>query len=75
MIRTIYHLRRMSEEVSAGAMRVCGAHAYVKGKPLERIFRDMVGGNVMAWKTDQLRLSLGQGALGLPVSLGGPVGA
>ncbi|MBA4181182.1 MAG: acyl-CoA dehydrogenase, partial [Anaerolinea sp.] len=74
LIRTVYHLRRMSEEVSAGAMKVCGAHAYVKGSPLERIFRDMVGGNVMAWKTDELQLSLGQGALGLPVSFVGPAG-
>lgn len=74
LIRTVYHLRRMSEEVSAGAMKVCGAHAYVKASPLERIFRDMVGGNVMAWKTDELQLSLGQGALGLPVSFVGPAG-
>ena len=43
-------------------------------KPLERIFRDMVGGNVMAWKTDELRISLGQGALGMPVTFVGPAG-
>jgi len=72
--RTVYHLRRMSEEVSQGAMRVCGAHAYVRSRPLERIFRDMVGGNVMAWKTDELQLSLGQGALGMPISFVGPAG-
>jgi alkylation response protein AidB-like acyl-CoA dehydrogenase len=72
MVRVIYHLRRMSEEVSAGAMRVCGAHAYVRSRSLERIFRDMVGSNVMAWKTDQLRQTLGQGALGLPITIGGP---
>lgn len=74
MLRTTYHLRRMGEEVSQGAMRVCGAHAYVRARPLERIFRDMVGGNVMAWKTDELQLSLGQGALGLPVNFVGPAG-
>jgi alkylation response protein AidB-like acyl-CoA dehydrogenase len=74
LVRTVYHLRRMSEEVSAGAMKVCGAHAYVKASPLERIFRDMVGGNVMAWKTDELQLALGQGALGLPISFVGPAG-
>ena len=74
LLLTMYHLRRMSEEVSAGAMRVCGAHAYVRGKSLERIFRDMIGGNVMAWKTDELRMLLGQGALGMQVSFGGPVG-
>ena len=74
LARTVYHLRRMSEEVSAGAMRVCGAHAYVRGRSIERIFRDMVGSNVMAWKTDQLKLLLGQGSLGLPVTFGGPVG-
>ncbi|MCC7364971.1 MAG: acyl-CoA/acyl-ACP dehydrogenase [Dehalococcoidia bacterium] len=72
--RTVYHLRRMSEEVSQGAMKVCGAHAYVKARELERIFRDMVGGNVMAWKTDELLLSLGQGALGMPITFVGPAG-
>ena len=75
MVRTIYHLRRMSEEVSAGAMRVCGAHAYVRARPLERIFRDMVGSNVMAWKTDQLRQVMGQGALGMDITIGGPAPA
>ena len=74
LVRTVYHLRRMSEEISQGAMRVCGAHAYVRNRPLERIFRDMVGGNVMAWKTDELVMSLGQSALGLPISFVGPAG-
>lgn len=74
LVRTVYHLRRMSEEVSAGAMRTCGAHAYVRSQALERIYRDMVGGNVMAWKTDELRLSLGQGALGMPITFVGPAG-
>jgi alkylation response protein AidB-like acyl-CoA dehydrogenase len=74
LVRTVYHLRRMSEEISQGAMRVCGAHAYVRTQPLERIFRDMVGGNVMAWKTDELLLSLGQGALGMQINFGGPAG-
>lgn len=74
MVRTVYHLRRMSEEVSAGSMRICGAHAYVKNRPLERIFRDMVGGNVMAWKTDELMHSLGLSALGQPITFVGPAG-
>lgn len=74
LVRTVYHLRRMSEEVAQGAMRVCGAHAYVRNRPLERIFRDLVGGNVMAWKTDELVVSLGQGALGIPISFVGPAG-
>ncbi len=74
LVRTVYHLRRMSEEVSAGAMRTCGAHAYVKNRPLERIYRDMVGGNVMAWKTDELMHSLGLSALGQPISFVGPAG-
>ena len=74
MIRTVYHLRRMGEEVAQGAMKVCGAHAYVRARPLERIFRDLVGGNVMAWKTDELLLGLGQGALGMPVTITGPGG-
>jgi alkylation response protein AidB-like acyl-CoA dehydrogenase len=74
MARTTYHLRRMSEELAQGSMKVCGAHAYVKSKPLERIFRDMIGGNVMAWKTDELQISLGQGALGMPITFVGPAG-
>lgn len=74
LVRTVYTLRRMSEEVSQGAMRVCGAHAYVRNRPLERIFRDMVGGNVMAWKTDELQQALGQSALGMPITFVGPAG-
>jgi alkylation response protein AidB-like acyl-CoA dehydrogenase len=74
LVRTVYHLRRMSEEVSQGAMRVCGAHAYVKNRSLERIYRDMVGGNVMAWKTDELMHSLGLSALGQPITFVGPAG-
>jgi alkylation response protein AidB-like acyl-CoA dehydrogenase len=72
MVRTIYTLRRMSEEISAASMRICGAHAYLRNRSLERIFRDQVGCNVMAWKTDQLRQTLGQAALGLPITVGGP---
>jgi alkylation response protein AidB-like acyl-CoA dehydrogenase len=75
MVRTVYHLRRMSEEVAQGAMKVCGAHAYVKNRPLERIFRDLVGGNVMAWKTDELQHSLGLSALGQPITFVGPAGS
>jgi alkylation response protein AidB-like acyl-CoA dehydrogenase len=74
MVRTVYHLRRMSEEVAQGAMKICGAHAYVAGHPLERVFRDMVGGNVMAWKTPHLAHLLGLAALGRPITLVGPAG-
>jgi alkylation response protein AidB-like acyl-CoA dehydrogenase len=74
MVRTVYHLRRMSEEVAGDAMKICGAHAYVSGSRLERIFRDMVGGNVMAWKTDQLVQMLGLSALGREITLAGPAG-
>lgn len=74
MVRTVYHLRLMSEEVADGAMRTCGAHAYVSGSRLERIYRDMVGSNVMAWKTDQLVHMLGLSALGREITLAGPAG-
>jgi alkylation response protein AidB-like acyl-CoA dehydrogenase len=74
MARTVYHLRLMSEEVADGAMRTCGAHAYVAGSRLERIYRDMVGSNVMAWKTDQLAHMLGLSALGREITLAGPAG-
>ncbi|MEX2080539.1 MAG: acyl-CoA dehydrogenase family protein [Dehalococcoidia bacterium] len=75
MVLTVYHLRRMSEEVAMGSMKVCGAHAYVRSRPLERIFRDLTGGIVMAWKTDQLLQTLGRGALGMPITIVGPAGA
>jgi len=74
MVRTVYHLRRMAEEIAQDSLRICGAHAYVSGRPLERIFRDLVGANVMAWKTDQLVQMLGLGALGREITLAGPAG-
>ncbi|WP_106968462.1 acyl-CoA dehydrogenase family protein [Streptomyces canus] len=75
LVRTLFHLRRMSEEVSMGAMKVCGAHGYVTAQKLERIFRDLVGGVVMAWKTDHLQQTLGLGALGRPIVFTGPAGS
>lgn len=75
LVRTLFHLRRMSEEVAMGAMKVCGAHGYVTAQRLERIFRDLVGGVVMAWKTDQLQQTLGVGALGRPIVFTGPAGS
>lgn len=75
LVRTLFHLRRMSEEVAMGAMKVCGAHGYVTAQRLERIFRDMLGGVVMAWKTDQLQQTLGVGALGRPIAFTGPAGS
>ncbi len=73
-IRTLFHLRRMAEEVAMGSMKTCGAHGYVKSRSLERIFRDLLGGVVMAWKTDDLQQKLGIGALGRPVMVSGPGG-
>lgn len=75
LVRTVYHLRRMVEEVLMEAMRTCGAHAYVRSRPLERMVRDLMGGVVMAWKTDELAQVLGRGALGLPITLVGPAGS
>jgi alkylation response protein AidB-like acyl-CoA dehydrogenase len=75
IVRTVYHLRRMSEEIAMGAMKVCGAHAYVRSRPLERIVRDLLGGVVMAWKTDELVQTLGRGALGMPITIVGPAGS
>lgn len=73
-VRTIFHLRRMAEEVAMGAMKTCGAHGYVRSRSLERTFRDLIGGVVMAWKTDDLQQKLGIGALGRPIIIGGPAG-
>ena len=73
-VRTTYHLRRMSEEVARLGLSTTGAHAYVKGSLLERLYRDLTGGNVMAWKTGELRQSLGLAALGEPIVIAGPAG-
>lgn len=75
LVRTLFHLRRMSEEVAMGSMKVCGAHGYVTAQRLERVFRDLLGGVVMAWKTDQLQQTLGVGALGREVAFTGPAGS
>lgn len=69
----IYHLRRMCEEVAIGSMKVCGAHAYVKNRPLERIYRDLTGCVVMAWKTGLLAQQVGLATLGRPFVIGGPI--
>ncbi len=73
-VRTTHHLRRMAEEVARIAMATTGAHAYVKGQPLERLYRDLTGGNVMAWKTGELQHSLGLAALGQEITIVGPAG-
>ena len=73
-VRTTHHLRRMAEEAAQIGMRTTGAHAYVKGQPLERLYRDLTGGIVMAWKTDELQHSLGLAALGEEIAIVGPAG-
>lgn len=73
-VRTTYQLRRMAEEVAQLGLATTGAHAYVKGSPIERLYRDLTGGNVMAWKTGELRRSLGLAALGEPIVIAGPAG-
>jgi len=73
-VRTTHHLRRMAEEVAQISIKTTGAHAYVKGQPLERLYRDLSGGIVMAWKTDELQHALGLAALGEEISIVGPAG-
>ncbi len=73
-VRTTHHLRRMAEEVAQISIKTTGAHAYVKGHPLERLYRDLTGGIVMAWKTDELQHSLGLAALGEEITIVGPAG-
>ena len=73
-VRTTHHLRRMAEAVAQTAIKTTGAHAYVKGHPLERLYRDLTGGIVMAWKTDELQHSLGLAALGEEITIVGPAG-
>ena len=73
-VRTTHHLRRMAEEVAQIAIKTTGAHAYVRGHPLERLYRDLTGGIVMAWKTDELQHSLGLAALGEEIAIVGPAG-
>ncbi len=73
-VRATHHLRRMAEEVAQISIKTSGAHAYVKGQPLERLYRDLIGGIVMAWKTDELQHSLGLAALGQEITIVGPAG-
>ena len=73
-VQTTHHLRRMAEEVAQISIKTTGAHAYVKGHPLERLYRDLTGGIVMAWKTDELQHSLGLAALGEEITIVGPAG-
>jgi alkylation response protein AidB-like acyl-CoA dehydrogenase len=73
-VRTTHHLRRMTEEVAQISIKTTGAHAYVKGQALERLYRDLTGGIVMAWKTDELQHSLGLAALGEEITIVGPAG-
>jgi alkylation response protein AidB-like acyl-CoA dehydrogenase len=63
----------MCEEVAMESMKVCGAHAYVRNRPLERIYRDLTGCVVMAWKTDSLAQQVGLATLGRPFLVGGPI--
>ena len=73
-VRATHHLRRVTEEVAQTSIKTTGAHAYVKGHPLERLYRDLTGGIVMAWKTDELQHSLGLAALGEEITIVGPAG-
>ena len=73
-VRATHHVRRMAEEVAQTSIKTTGAHAYVKGQPLERLYRDLTGGIVMAWKTDELQHSLGLAALGEEIAIVGPAG-
>ena len=73
-VRTTYHLRRMAEEVAQGAISLAGAHGYVRGSAIDRLYRDLTGGIVMAWKTEELRHSLGLSALGQEITIVGPAG-
>ena len=50
------------------------AHGYVRGSEIDRLYRDLTGGIVMAWKTDELRHSLGLSALGQEITIVGPAG-
>ncbi|AUX38863.1 acyl-CoA dehydrogenase [Sorangium cellulosum] len=71
---TIYELRRMTEEVATDIIKLCGAHAYAASSPLERLHRDLMGCVAMAWRTDLLVQELGKAQLGMPFTVGGPVG-
>ncbi len=73
-VQTTHAMRRAAEEVAMLAIKTTGAHAYVKGQPLERLYRDLTGGIVMAWKTDELQHSLGLAALGEEITIVGPAG-
>jgi len=62
-LRCNHVVRDMGERVVMAALKVCGAHAYVRDKPLERVVRDSLAGLVMKEKNDQLAQQLGALAL------------
>jgi alkylation response protein AidB-like acyl-CoA dehydrogenase len=73
-VRLTYQVRLTAEQVALDALKVCGAHAYVQSRPLERIFRDALAGIVMKEKNDQLVQLLGQITVGQhAASTGGPL--
>lgn len=58
-MRLTIALREMIENLFIDALKVCGAHAYVGIRPLERLFRDALAGVAMKAKSDQILQNIG----------------
>lgn len=69
LLIAMYHMRRMCEEVATATFRLAGAHGYVASRPIERVYRDLIGMIATAYKAPDLVENIGRAALGLPFVL------
>jgi hypothetical protein len=70
----LYHWKLTLNEFITGAVHVGGAHGYVSGQPIERLIRDLIGCEVMAWRTDDMPRVLAGILFGEPIKLPGLAG-
>ncbi|HEY4025189.1 MAG TPA: acyl-CoA dehydrogenase family protein [Candidatus Dormibacteraeota bacterium] len=69
LLTTMYHMRRMCEEVATSTFRLAGAHGFVAARPIERTYRDLMGFVATSYKAPDLVENIGRAALGLPFVL------
>src|SRR5262249_25123758 len=65
----MYQMRRMWEEVATATFRLAGAHGFVASRPIERVYRDLMGMIATSYKAPDLVENIGRAALGLPFVL------
>jgi alkylation response protein AidB-like acyl-CoA dehydrogenase len=66
LLVAMYHMRRMCEEVATATFRLAGAHGFVAARPIERVYRDLMGMIATSYKAPDLVENIGRAALGLP---------